>query len=48
MSIDDLLIALIIAGIGLSIAHWRAEYVSHRRRRLKERKKTIVQRESHQ
>lgn len=44
---DDLLIALIISGIGLSIATLRAEYISRRARNTKERKKAIVQRELH-
>jgi hypothetical protein len=44
---DDLLTAMIIAGIGLSIAYLRAEFVSRRARNTKERKKAIVQRELH-
>jgi hypothetical protein len=42
---DDLLIAIIVAGIGLSIAYLRAETNSRRRRKVKGRKKTIVQHE---
>ena len=42
---DDLLITIIIAGIALSIAYLRAEFASHRGRKVKERKKAIVQRE---
>jgi hypothetical protein len=44
---DDLLIAMIIAGFGLSMAYLRAEFVSRRGRKVKERKKAIVQRELH-
>ena len=44
---DDLLTAMIIAGIGLSIAYLRAEFVSRRARNIKERKKAIVQCEVH-
>jgi len=44
---DDLLITIIIAGIGLSIAYMRAELVSRRGRKVQERKKAIVQREWH-
>jgi hypothetical protein len=43
--VDDLLIAMIIAGIGLSGAYLRAECVLHRRFKAAERKKLIVQRE---
>jgi hypothetical protein len=44
---DDLLTAMIIAGIGLSIAYLRAELVLKCGRKVKERKKAIVQRELH-
>jgi len=44
---DDLLIAIIVAGIALSIAYLRAEFVSRRGRKVRERKKAIVQRELH-
>jgi len=44
---DDLLITIIIAGIALSIAYLRAEFVSRRGRKVRERKKAIVQRELH-
>jgi hypothetical protein len=44
---DDLLITIIVAGIGLSIAYLRAEHVSRRGRKVKERKKAIAQRELH-
>jgi hypothetical protein len=47
MSLSDLLITIIIAGIGLSIATLRADYVSRRGRNAKERRKAIVQRELH-
>lgn len=47
MILDDLLIVLIIAGIGLSIAYLRAEFVSRRARNIKERKKAIVLRKLH-
>jgi hypothetical protein len=44
---DDLLTAMIIAGIGLSIAYLRAEFVLRRGRKVKEREKAIVQHELH-
>lgn len=47
MNLDDLLLAIIIAGIGLSIGYLRAEFVLRRERKVKERKKAIVQREWH-
>lgn len=40
---DNLLITIIIAGIGLSIATLRAEYVSRRGHNAKVRKKAIVE-----
>ena len=47
MSLDDLLIAIIIAGMGLTVAYLRAEYVLHRGSKAAEHKKLIVQRELH-
>ena len=44
---DDLLITIIISGIALSIAYLRDEFVSRRGRKVRERKKAIVQRELH-
>lgn len=44
---DDLLTAMIIVGIGLSIAYLRAEFVLRRGRKVKEREKAIVQCELH-
>jgi hypothetical protein len=44
---DDLLITIIVAGIALSIAYLRAEHVSRPGRKVKERRKAIVQRELH-
>jgi 6-phosphogluconolactonase len=44
---DDLLTAMTIAGIGLSIAYLRAEFVLRRECKVKERKKGVVQRELH-
>jgi len=44
---DDLLVAMTIAGMGLSIAFLRAEYGSRRLCNVKERKKAIVERELH-
>jgi hypothetical protein len=44
---DDLLIWIIIAGIGLSMAYLRAEYASRRGHNVKEREKAIVQHELH-
>lgn len=42
MSLDDLLIAIIIIGIGLSAAYLKAEYDAHVRRRTAERRTGIV------
>ncbi len=42
MSLDDLLIAIIIIGIGLSAAYLKAEYDAHIRRRTAERRTGIV------
>ena len=47
MSIDDLLFAIIIAGIGLSGACLRAELVLHRRTTAVRRERELVQREVH-
>jgi phage antirepressor YoqD-like protein len=47
MSLDDLLIAIIIIGIGLSGAYLRAELVLHQRSQAAERQKLTVQRELH-
>jgi hypothetical protein len=47
MSLDDLLFAIIIIGIGLSGAHLRAELVSHRRMTALRRAREFVQREVH-
>jgi hypothetical protein len=44
---DDLLVWMIIVGIVLSIAYLRAEYLSRRGCKVKERKKAIVQHELH-
>jgi 6-phosphogluconolactonase len=41
MSFDDLLIAIIVAGIGLSVAYLRAEYVSWRRYKAAERRHEV-------
>lgn len=45
MSIDDLLFAIILAGIALSGAYLRAELVSHRRTTALQRARELVQRE---
>jgi hypothetical protein len=45
--IDELLLMIIIAGTGLTVAYLRAEYVLHRRFKAAEREKLIVQRELH-
>jgi hypothetical protein len=47
MSFDDLLIAIIIAGFGLSGAYIRAEYLSWRRYHAAERKRETSLRELH-
>jgi hypothetical protein len=44
---DSLLIAIIIAGLGLTCAYIRAEYLFGRMRRAYEREKTMIQRELH-
>jgi hypothetical protein len=45
--VDNLLIAMIIAGIGLSGAYLGAEYALHQGFKAVERKNLIVQRELH-
>jgi hypothetical protein len=45
--VDDLLIVMTIAGIGLSGAYLRAGLLLHRRFKATEHKKLIVQRELH-
>lgn len=47
MSIDDLLIALIISGIGLSGAYLRADLALHRRLTSVERTREVLQSELH-
>jgi hypothetical protein len=47
MNFDDLFIAIIIAGMGLTLAFLRAEYALHRGFKAAEHKKMIVQRELH-
>jgi hypothetical protein len=47
MSIDDILIAIIMAGIGLSGAYLRAQLVLHRRTTALQRARELVQREVH-
>jgi len=47
MSFDDLFIAIIIAGMGLTVAYLRAEYVLHRGCKAAEHKNLIFQRELH-
>ena len=47
MNIDDLLIAIIIAGIGLSGAYLRAEVLLHRRLTAAKRSRELVERELH-
>jgi hypothetical protein len=45
--IDELLLMIIIAGIGLAVAYLRAEYVLHRGFKAAEHEKLSVQRELH-
>lgn len=45
MILDDLLIAILIAGVGLSGAYLRAELVSHQKFKAAERKKQLFLRE---
>jgi hypothetical protein len=47
MSLDDLLFAIIVAGIGLSGAYLKAEYVLNRYFKTAEHKKLIALRELH-
>jgi hypothetical protein len=47
MILDDLLIAIIIAGIGLSGAYLRAELLLHRRMMAAHRQRELVQLELH-
>jgi len=47
MSFDDFLIALIIGGIGLTAAYFRAEYVSWRRYKAAKRRQNLSLRELH-
>jgi hypothetical protein len=47
VSIDDLVFAIIVAGIGLSGAYLRAELVLHRRTTAVQRVRELVQREVH-
>lgn len=47
MLLDDLLFAIILAGIGLSGAYLRAELVVHRRVTEVELRRELVQRELH-
>jgi hypothetical protein len=44
---DDLLVAIIIAGFGLSGVYFRAAYVSWRRNQAAERKREVSLRELH-
>jgi hypothetical protein len=45
MTLDDLLIAILVAGIGLSGAYLRAELLAHRRFKAAERRKELALRE---
>ena len=45
--IDEFLLMMIIAGIGLAVSYLRAEYAVHRRFKAAERERLIVQRELH-
>jgi hypothetical protein len=47
MSIDDFLLAIIIAGIGLAVAYLRAELGLHRTTAAAERTRELAQREVH-
>jgi len=47
VNLDDLLIAILIAGLGLSGAYLRAEFFSHRRFKAAERRKELALRELH-
>jgi hypothetical protein len=45
--IDEFLLMIILAGMGLTVAYLRAEYVLYRRFKAAEHQKWIVQRELH-
>ena len=47
MILDDLLMAIIMAGIGLSLAYLRAEYVFNRRSKAVARRDELILRELH-
>ena len=47
MILDDLLIVMIIAGIGLSVAYLRAEVFLYRRFKAAERRREALQRQLH-
>jgi hypothetical protein len=47
MILDDLLMAIIIAGVGLSLAYLRAEYVFNRRPKAAARRDALILRELH-
>jgi hypothetical protein len=47
MSIDDLLIGTIVAGVGLSGAYLRAEFVLHLRFKAAERRQELASHEVH-
>ena len=47
MILDDVLFAIILAGIGLSGAYLHAELIAHRRVTAVERRRELVQRELH-
>jgi hypothetical protein len=47
MSVDDLLIAIIVAGLGLSSAYLRAELLLHRNMSAVQRRKELVQLKFH-
>jgi hypothetical protein len=44
---DNLLIAITIAGLGLSVVYIRSEYLFGRKRKAYERQKAMIQRELH-
>ena len=47
MSLDDVLFGVIIAGIGLCVAHFRGEYIRWRQHRAAERRQEMSMRELH-
>ena len=47
MSLDDVLFAVIIGGVGLCAAHFRAEYIRWRAHRAAERRQETSMRELH-